>query len=36
MPATSGIKGAGSYDQHSGTQVSAIQALDDRVDDAVE
>ena len=35
MPATTGMKGAGYYDQHSGAQMSAIQALQDWVDDAV-
>ncbi|MBV8129197.1 MAG: cyclopropane-fatty-acyl-phospholipid synthase [Planctomycetaceae bacterium] len=35
MPATTGMKGAGDYDQHSGAQHSGIQALQDRVDDAV-
>jgi hypothetical protein len=35
MPATTGMKGAGYYDQHSGAQLSAIQALQDWVDDAV-
>jgi cyclopropane-fatty-acyl-phospholipid synthase len=35
MPATTGMKGAGYYDQHSTTQMSSIQALQDWVDDAV-
>src|SRR6516162_1613223 len=35
MPATTGMKGAGYYDQHSGTQLSSIQALQDCVDEAV-
>src|SRR6202035_2094120 len=35
MPTTTGMKGAGYYDQHSGTQLSAIQAFQDWVDDAV-
>src|SRR5258708_9381441 len=35
MPATTGMKGAGYYDQHSGAQLSAIQALQNWVDDAV-
>ena len=35
MPATTGMKGAGYYDQHSGAQISAIQALQDWVEDAV-
>src|SRR5258708_22046813 len=35
MPATTGMKGAGYYDQHSGAQLSAIQALQKWVDDAV-
>src|SRR5271170_2145120 len=35
MPATTGMKGAGYYDQHSTAQLSAIQALQDWVDDAV-
>jgi gibberellin A4 carboxyl methyltransferase len=35
MPATTGMKGGGYYDQHSTAQLSAIQALDDWVDDAV-
>jgi S-adenosylmethionine-dependent carboxyl methyltransferase len=35
MPATTGMKGAGYYDQHSGAQLSAIRALQDWVDDAV-
>jgi SAM dependent carboxyl methyltransferase len=35
MPATTGMKGAGYYDQHSGTQMSSIQAILDWVDDAV-
>jgi hypothetical protein len=34
MPATTGMKGAGYYDQHSGTQLSGIRALQDWVDDA--
>src|SRR5262245_7847727 len=35
MPATVGMKGAGYYDRHSGTQLFGIQALQDWVDDAV-
>src|ERR1700739_521182 len=35
MPATTGMKGAGYYDQHSGAQLSAIRAIQDWVDDAV-
>jgi len=35
MPATTGMKGAGYYDQHSGAQLSSIQALQDWVDEAV-
>jgi hypothetical protein len=35
MPATTGMKGAGYYDRHSGAQLSAIRALQDWVDDAV-
>src|SRR5580693_3863762 len=35
MPATTGMKGGGYYDQHSGAQLSAIQALNEWVDDAV-
>jgi hypothetical protein len=35
MPATTGMKGSGYYDQHSETQLSAIQAFQDWVDDAV-
>ena len=35
MPAITGMKGAGYYDQHSETQRSAIQAFQDWVDDAV-
>jgi hypothetical protein len=35
MPATTGMKGAGYYDQHSGAQLSSIQALQGWVDDAV-
>jgi gibberellin A4 carboxyl methyltransferase len=35
MPATTGMKGAGYYDQHSTAQLSAIQALEDWIDDAV-
>jgi hypothetical protein len=35
MPATTGMKGAGYYDQHSGAQMSSIQALQGWVDDAV-
>ena len=35
MPATTGMKGAGYYDQHSTAQLSAIQALQHWVDDAV-
>ena len=29
MPTTTGMKGAGYYDRHSGTQLSSIQALQD-------
>jgi hypothetical protein len=35
MPVTTGMKGAGYYDQHSGAQLSSIQVLQDWVDDAV-
>ena len=35
MPATTGMKGAGYYDQHSGAQMSAILAFQAWVDDAV-
>ena len=35
MPTTTGMKGAGYYDQHSGAQMSSIQALHGWVDDAV-
>jgi hypothetical protein len=35
MPATTGMKGAGYYDRHSGAQLSSIQAVQDWVDDAV-
>ena len=35
MPAITGMKGAGYYDQHSTAQLSSIQALQDWVDDAV-
>ena len=35
MPATTGMKGAGYYDQHSTAQMSSIQALEDWVEDAV-
>jgi hypothetical protein len=35
MPATTGMKGAGYYDLHSGTQLASIQALQDWVDHAV-
>jgi hypothetical protein len=35
MPATTGMKGAGYYDQHSGTQLSSIEALQNWVDGAV-
>ena len=35
MPATTGMKGAGYYDQHSQTQEFAIQAVQDWVDEAV-
>jgi hypothetical protein len=35
MPATTGMKGAGYYDKHSTAQLSAIQALQHWVDDAV-
>jgi hypothetical protein len=35
MPATTGMKGGGYYDQHSGAQLSVIQAIQDWVDDAV-
>jgi hypothetical protein len=34
MPATTGMKGAGYYDQHSTMEMSAIQDLWDRADDA--
>jgi hypothetical protein len=35
MPATTGMKGAGYYDRHSTAQMTAIQAVQDWVDDAV-
>ena len=35
MPATTGMKGAGYYDQHSSAQLSSIQALQDWLEDAV-
>ena len=35
MPATTGMKGAGYYDRHSGAQLASIQALQEWVDDAV-
>jgi hypothetical protein len=35
MPATTGMKGAGYYDRHSGAQLSTIQALRDWVEGAV-
>jgi hypothetical protein len=35
MPATTGMKGAGYYDQHSGAQLSTFEALRDWVGDAV-
>jgi hypothetical protein len=35
MPATTGMKGGGYYDQHSTAQLSSIQAVQDWVDDAV-
>jgi hypothetical protein len=35
MPATTGMKGAGYYDQHSGAQLSSIEALQHWVDAAV-
>jgi hypothetical protein len=35
MPATTGMKGAGYYDRHSGAQLSSIQILQDWVDEAV-
>jgi hypothetical protein len=35
MPTTTGMKGAGYYDRHSGTQMSSIQILQDWVDEAV-
>jgi hypothetical protein len=35
MPATTGMKGSGYYDRHSGAQLSSIQALQAWVDDAV-
>jgi hypothetical protein len=35
MPAITGMKGAGYYDQHSTAQLSSIQALQEWVDDAV-
>jgi cyclopropane-fatty-acyl-phospholipid synthase len=35
MPATTGMKGAGYYDRHSGAQLSSIQALQGWLDDAV-
>jgi hypothetical protein len=36
MPATTGMKGAGYYDQHSTAQMSSIKALQDWIEDAVE
>src|SRR5262249_28404377 len=35
MPATTGMKGSGYYDQHSSAQLATIQALQDWVEDAV-
>src|SRR5262245_26478342 len=35
MPATTGMKGGGYYDQHSAAQMSSIQALQDWGEDAV-
>jgi hypothetical protein len=35
MPTTTGMKGAGYYDRHSGAQMSSIQILQDWVDEAV-
>jgi hypothetical protein len=35
MPTTTGMKGAGYYDQHSAAQLSSIKTLQDWVDDAV-
>src|SRR5262245_57088853 len=35
MPVTTGMKGAGYYDRHSGVQLSAIEAVQGWVDDAV-
>jgi SAM dependent carboxyl methyltransferase len=35
MPATTGMKGAGYYDQHSTAQLTSIQTIQDWVDDAV-
>ena len=35
MPATTGMKGAGYYDQHSTAQLTSIQTLQDWIDDAV-
>src|SRR5262245_23906075 len=35
MPATTGMKGAGYYNQHSTVQLSSIQALQDWIEDAV-
>ncbi len=35
MPATTGIKGAGYYDQHSGSLMASIQARQDWAEDAV-
>ena len=35
MPATTGMKCAGYYDQHSTAQMSSIQSLADWVEDAV-
>jgi cyclopropane-fatty-acyl-phospholipid synthase len=35
MPATTGMKSAGFYDQYSGTQMSSIDALRDWIDEAV-
>src|SRR5436190_1094011 len=34
MPATTGMKGAGYYDQHSAAQLASIEALRDWVEDA--
>jgi hypothetical protein len=35
MPTTTGMKGAGYYDRHSGAQLASIEALQDWVNDAV-